>query len=350
MYEENKHLSREEMQDFIDHLIQSQDESEAELEWDVSKDNLYPRVKTQSEVAIRQLYFRSMGAGDEVADSDLWPLGADLIYELVIDGDVNITTVSNDQITKWGITPDEANMIAIENFNAASMDPSFEEISPGLYRSTWEDNYDASRIMIPDILSKYTIKGDIVTAIPTRDVLMFTGSEDEEGLAAFAELLQEYYGAQRYISFRPYVYHNQHWDFYYPATDHSLYPLFNQLHLSAIKGDYDEQKELLEEVFEKEEHDVFVATYAVMGDEDSNELFSSGTWSEGVPTYLAKTDVVVLVKDVDGDFEAVGFVHWDHMMDKCQHLIKKTEHHPTRIYVEEFPSQAILSELDLDAI
>ena len=140
MYEENKHLSRDDIQDFIEHLIQSEEEAEAELEWDVAKENIYPRIKTQSEVAIRNLYFRSIGAESDVSASDLWPLGADLTYELVLDGDVNITTVSNNQIAKWGITQDEANTLAFENFKAVSSEDMFEEVSPGLYRSIWEEN------------------------------------------------------------------------------------------------------------------------------------------------------------------------------------------------------------------
>jgi len=349
MYEENKHLSQNEIQDFIDRFIQSEEDAEAELDWDVAKENIYPRVKTQSEIAIRNLYFRSIGAKDDILGSDLCPLGADLVYELVLDSDVNITTITNEQLDKWEISPADTNTLALQNFKAVSTD-SFEEVSPGLYRSTWEDSYDASRIVFPELLAKHVSKGDLVAAIPTRDVLIFTGSNDEAGLAAFTDLLREYYDAQRYISFRPYIFSNNHWDFYYPASDHDLFPLFNQLHLSAIKGDYDEQKELLEEVFEKEEHDVFVASYSVLQPDDSDEFFSWATWSEGVPTYLPKTNLVALLREQGDDLETIGFVKWEQLVEHCQSIMQKTDYDPLRVFVDDFPSDEMISKMTFDEL
>lgn len=349
MYEEHKHLPKDEILDFIDRFLQSQEEAEKDIGWDEAKENIYPRIKTQSEVALRNLYIRSVGKIENTLESELWPLGADLVFELVLDSDVNITTVTNEQIKDWDINAEDAKICAFQNFNKVSTE-TFDEVSAGLYRSTWEDNYDASRIMLPELLAKHQIKGDLVTAIPTRDVLIFTGTEDEAGLVAFADLLREHYDSTRYISFRPYVYTNNHWDFYYPPTDHELYPLFNQLHLSAIKGDYDEQKEMLEGIFEKDEHDVFVATYAIMEQEGSDEIFSSGTWSEGVPTYLPVTDIVALLKDVDDEPEVIGFVRWDDLVEHCQSIMQKTDYDPPRYFVDTFPSDEMIAKLTFDSI
>lgn len=347
MYEEHKNHSKEEIQNFINSFVQSIEESETELEWEHAKENIYPRIKTQSDVAIRNLYFRSQGVADDVSGSELWPLGADLVYELVLDSDVNITTISNDQIDKWGISIADANTLALENFKAVSTDP-FDEVSPGLYRSSWEDNYDASRILLPELLAIYPVKGDLVVAIPNRDVLIFTGSEDETGLHAFTDLLQDYYDSQRYISFRPYTYHNNHWDFFYPPTDHTLYPLFNQLHLSAIKGDYDEQQELLDTVFEQDEHDVFVATYSVVQPDDSDAFYSWATWSDGVPTYLPKTDLVALLKEKGDELETIGFVKWEHLMEHCQPIMQKTPYDPPRVFVDAFPTDDMMAKMTFD--
>lgn len=349
MFEENKHLSKDEMKDFIDGFVISTAEADAEIEWKDAKENIYPRIKTQSEIAIRNLYLRSVGDNKSIPESELWPLGADLVFELVLDSDVSIMTVSNDQLKEWGIDTEEAKIQALQNFKDVSTQ-AFEEISPGLYRSTWEDNYDATRIVFPELLSKYNVKGDLVVAIPNRDVLIFTGSEDEAGLAAFTELLQEYYESPRYISFRPYVFTNHHWDFYYPSNEHPLYPLFEQLHLSAIKGDYDEQKELLEDLFEKEEHDVFVATYSVLQPDHTDEFFSWATWSEGVPTYLPKTHLVALLREKGDDLETIGFVKWEHLVEHCQPIIQKTPYDPPRVFVDAFPTDAMMAKMTFDEI
>lgn len=344
MYEENKHLSKAQMRNFIGMLLRENEPRDTALDWETIKSNIYPRVRTRSELSIRSLYIRSLNRHDELPSVELAPLGADLFIELVLDSDVNITTVAQAQLDTWGITAEKARARALENFHAVSA-AAFEEVAPGVYQSTWGDNYDASRLVFPDLMRAYPINGDPVLAIPTRDVLLFTGSADEAGLSALIQLVKGYFSAQRYISFRPYVYTAGRYDFFYPPAAHSLHPAFAQLHLSAIKGDYDEQKDLLEEVLVQDNQDVFVATYSVLQAEGTGEFYSWAAWSENVPTYLPVTDLVALVVERGDDMESLGFVTWDDLIKHCESLLQPTEHYPKRVLVETFPDAAMRAQL-----
>ncbi len=59
-----------------------------------------------------------------------------------------------------------------------------EELAPGLYGSQWHDTYDATRILLTDLLRKLPLSGDLVVAAPTRTHLLVAGSDNRPALAA----------------------------------------------------------------------------------------------------------------------------------------------------------------------
>ena len=53
---------------------------------------------------------------------------------------------------------------------------------PGRFRSTWQDNLDGSRMLLPGVLQRLPLPGDPVVVLPNRDTLLVVGSEDPAGL------------------------------------------------------------------------------------------------------------------------------------------------------------------------
>ena len=55
----------------------------------------------------------------------------------------------------------------------------------GLYMMTAGGNYEASLILLDSIWTsrQFSVKGDYVVGIPTRDLLLITGADDPEGTA-----------------------------------------------------------------------------------------------------------------------------------------------------------------------
>lgn len=55
--------------------------------------------------------------------------------------------------------------------------------------------YEASLILLPSIWTKenFPVDGDFIVAIPTRDLLMITGSKNKEGIDKLKEIVNDAY-------------------------------------------------------------------------------------------------------------------------------------------------------------
>ncbi len=72
--------------------------------------------------------------------------------------------------------------------------------SSGSYMITAGGTYEASLLLLDSIWrnEQLDVRGDIVVAIPTRDLLLVTGSEDAEGLAKVKETVRDAYSTSAY--------------------------------------------------------------------------------------------------------------------------------------------------------
>ena len=103
---------------------------------------------------------------------------------------------------------------------------------------------------------------------------------------------------------------------------------------------------MIEKVFEKEEKDIFVATYSAFENEDTGEICTWATWSDGIPTYLPKVDMVALGRgETDEDYETLGFVPWSQFQKIFGPWIQKTAEYPERYFVTDFPDASVLNEV-----
>ena len=70
------------------------------------------------------------------------------------------------------------------------LDLSLIHIS-GVYGGGWEDGYDISRVLLPDMLERVPVRGRPVFMMPTRDLLLVSGDNDDDGLMKMVELCQQ---------------------------------------------------------------------------------------------------------------------------------------------------------------
>jgi len=81
----------------------------------------------------------------------------------------------------------------------------------GLFLISAGGDYEASLLLFDDVWSTGQIKvdGDIVAAIPAKDVLLVTGSKNRAGLKTMRELVTKFVADQRYaVSDALFVYRN----------------------------------------------------------------------------------------------------------------------------------------------
>ena len=115
------------------------------------------------------------------------PLTDHHAVHLVYDWPQAMMDISQECLGKWGVDFTEAYEKALENLRRIDSSPGFTRQIRGLYVSTFNDNYDTSRILLPEIVSALELQGDPVVLLPNRTTLLVAGADDADGLAAMAE-------------------------------------------------------------------------------------------------------------------------------------------------------------------
>jgi len=176
----------------------------------VIKDNLYLS-------SLIEAFTRSPSAS---AKSPKIPYHEQLNSELVVlyafDSPSALRFVSKEDIEELGIDMGELRKIAIKNLlgRLPSMsregDNSLSMLSAG-------GHFEASLLLVEDIWnsSNFPVNGKIVVFVPSRDVVLITGSEDQQGLDQAREIVEKNNWPYM-ISSYPYVWQNKKWIRYAP--------------------------------------------------------------------------------------------------------------------------------------
>ncbi len=119
-------------------------------------------------------------------------LVADIYVVFAIDLEDRIKGLSVDEADSLGMSVASRLTIAIENLTAIL--PPIECHGEGpWFLLTAGGDYTASVLLLDSVWDQLSerVQGDIVAAVPSRDVLLFTGSNSKEGLAAVREKAAE---------------------------------------------------------------------------------------------------------------------------------------------------------------
>ncbi|MBW3595847.1 MAG: DUF1444 family protein, partial [Planctomycetes bacterium] len=300
--------------------------------------DLRPMVRTRSYFDMIRL--QQEAEGNEGPNIPYQPIGDHLAASLVYDLPESMRTISQDSLDDWGITYYEAMEAARRNLEEAEF--RFAGIDERVYASVTGDNYDASRLLLTDLIRKLSVQGDHVAVVPNRDSLLIAGADDEQGLAILAELADKALEEPRPMCAIPMRLDGDEWVPWFPPPGHPLTDKFRLLEVKSLYGEYADQKPLLDAVHEKQGVDVFVATYSAI-EKESGEVMSYCVWSKGVDAYLPKTQKVMFVEE--GQQELIGG-DWDAVQRVVGRLMAPVEDlYPPRWRVRDFPSAAELEQL-----
>ena len=254
--------------------------------------------------------------------------------------------ISQDHLDGWKVAFEDVLQGAMTNLTEISRQ-AFENPFPGVWVSPWRDNYDAARLLLPDLLRDQAVEGDLIAFAPNRDTLILTGSDDAAGLARMVDLAEEAFQPPRPLLGLALRLEGDEWQPYLPPADHPLHSRFKRLWVQSMSHDYHDQKELLDKGFEKKGEDVFVGSFVVIQHKDTGRVRSYSVWSEGIDTLLPKTDLVFFVGPKPGqdDPGIVAEGQWDRVCQVVGHLMERTDFYPERYRVKEFPSQEQLAAI-----
>jgi hypothetical protein len=304
--------------------------------------DLLPSVRPRAYIELNLLRMRLQGVKD--AAWPYRPIGEHLAVCLVYDLPESLLQLQQRHLDDWGIDFDDALEHATVNLAQISAH-HFEPVAPGVWRSPWQDNLDASRLALPGLIRAHDVQGDPVAFVPNRDTLLFTGSDDEQGLVKLAELAAEAFEHARAISGIAFRLVGDEWEPFLPDPEHPAYEPFRLLAVRSRGGDYSEQKELLTQLHAKEGEDLFVASFSAMRDKETGEVFSYCVWSDGVEALLPRTDCIVFYQGNGDEGRVLGSVAWDEAVEAFGDLMTPLEVYPERWRVSEFPSVERLDEV-----
>lgn len=309
-------------------------------DFETARSHLRPKLWCRAVFSKLRLQSQIDGGDPDKLDIPEYEVGSHLIASLVYDLPDQMASVSKEQLEKWGVTYYEALEIARENLEQEPF--TFAKIGDGCYASATGDSYDSCRLLLPSLIEKFEVKGDLIALVPSRDSLIVAGSEDEQSLQIMLDLgKKELETNPRPMVPIPLRYDGDDWLDWLPPKNHRLAGPFQELAVSYLIQEYGEQQQLLNQVHEKGGIDVFVATYNAV-QKDDGTIYSYGTWGNGFESLLPKTDWITFVRD-DGDVPANA--PWSKVQEIVGHLLSPTDHYPERFHVKAFPSDEELAAL-----
>jgi uncharacterized protein YtpQ (UPF0354 family) len=148
----------------------------------IPKENIVPLIRDEA-------YLRSMKGGEGIAREhlagDLW-----IIYALDQPGAV--LPLGDAQLEKLAVNSSDLRQLAVANLK--KMLPGIENHSAGPLQVLTAGNcYEASLLLLDDLWNELQkiVSGDVVVAVPSRTVVLFTGSGSAEGILAVRQRARE---------------------------------------------------------------------------------------------------------------------------------------------------------------
>ncbi|ATB43961.1 hypothetical protein CYFUS_009442 [Cystobacter fuscus] len=271
------------------------------------------------------------------------PLGGFLGVGLAFDGPDTLRYLGPDELRRWGVSFEEALTLALENLRQRSPE-SLERLAPGTCQAPWQDTYAASRLLLEEVVRRCPVRGEPVVLVPHRDLLLITGSDDEDGLSRVARMSLDALLAPRAQDGRALRLTSGTWVPFMPERLSNAWKDFRQLELFTQARDYDEQTQQLDKHYQGTGEDVFVAAFTPYQDEHGRSL-SYAVWQKGMTTLLPRAELIFFVDPAQGERAApVGVARWEDVAKVTGALGTPVEGlYPERYRVRDFPSDEQLA-------
>jgi hypothetical protein len=277
--------------------------------------------------------------GEELRKIPTQVLAEDLAVALVVDFPETVMTVNEELLAQWQVPFDEALASARDNLWKISNE-DFVQPRPGFYISVWQDAHAASRLLLHDLIWQLPVKGEHVAMIPNRDLLLVTGSEDEEGLLAMAGMAEKALDHTRSLTGRAFVLRNSQWVHFCPPEGARAHKPFRMLLVKSVQEEYASQKPYVEYRHRQSGEDVFAASVMILENAKTEVIVTRCVWAQGVDSLLPRTDEIALVMTgSDGQPGQVITCTWQTVQDVVGGLMVPVEAYPARCRVKSFPSK-----------
>lgn len=298
--------------------------------------SLMPIVRGMGEDDLARLQARRSGASEsEVATFHpaSRPLFGELTVGIAYDTPHAIQRLSVDHLTQWGVSFDTALADALDNLRGKPEQPGWIAREHGVWSGEWGDDYESSRILLPDLIHRLGVQ-DPVVLTPLRRMLLVASARNEAGLAEMARLCREALAEQpRWLGVTPMQLVDGAWTAFEPPPGSA--DAFANLAAIERADRYASQKAALDDLHARDGIPLFVASVLMFRGADER-LFGVATWTRGVDTLLPCTDLVAL-NDGGADDAPRLLVRWDDVCTVAGDLMQTLDMQPQRFRVRGFP-------------
>lgn len=310
-------------------------------DFEVAKQYLMPTIRGRGQGEYLRLLNFAKNEGGRFVDTSM-PFSDDAVVMLAYDTEHSMSLLGHQKLEEWGVTFEVALEIALSNLRDRTVE-KFVSLGDGVILGQWNDAYDSARVMLSDLAYRASDAVEPVMMIPTRGCFLLTSAQSISGqmkmIALARRSIQE---DGRFVSAAMYKFRHGKAIQHVPE-DKALTEALAELTKTSLAEDYASQKNLLEKAHVARGEDIFVATYVLMKNDETERLISHCSWSKGVVSLLPKTDLVAMVTldEAAGDHK-IKLMAWNDVVAMAGSLMQEVEGYPVRYLVKDFPVAEIL--------
>ncbi len=309
--------------------------------WDTVRGQLMPTVRTAAQVHLMRLTQLAEQGHCKGYDNFLFrSFSEDALSMIAHDRPDTMALVNKDTAEKWGVSFEEAWQACLDNLRDRSPQKAFK-LDDGVIQCRWDDSYDSSRILLPDLLNRCGAGIDPVIMIPTRGCLLLASVSSRAAqlrMVGYAQESIKNHG--RFVSALMYRYSGNKVNAFIP-DDAGIVRKLHDLRTRELITAYQEQQAQLVKIDAREGRDLFRAKFQVFENSASGTLFSIASVSEGVQGTIPKADLIAFGKiDPSGTgHQTAKFIRWEQAMaiaGDC--FVKEEADYPPLYRIAGFPA------------
>lgn len=176
----------------------------------LDRSRIVPIIKDRNWIAEIKKSVKQRG-NEQVPENVYEDFNEELVILYAEDTPTNIRYFAPKSLEGIGISRKQLRTLSVVNLTRLIPKPQVDT-GPLVSMITVGGNYEASLLLFDNLWANLSkADGEIVVAVPARDLLMFTGSHNQQGLTKLRELAAKYVKASPYyLTDKLFVYHNGH--------------------------------------------------------------------------------------------------------------------------------------------
>jgi hypothetical protein len=328
------------------------------------QEQLMPGIRSRvliSDMLIRN--WSSDGPDDTSEEIASKPFCNDVASVLLLDRSDTLKPLQRSDLVRANISFDAAMTVAMDNLRAKTRQPDFEPLDGGelFFCSNLEDHQSGLLLLIPGKDFQFPpLDGDPVALAPSRNRFFVTGSRNRLGLKVLLQFAEAAREEAHYCSATLLIWRNGSWEEFAFQSGTPEAERQRDIDIRERGLDYQNQKNLLDQLHERRKQDVFTSPFEVFQPTGQLKPAFSVTFlpSSAIGALLPVAERISLIDQVVDPSTGLAkeeprdrvVVAWSDTLAIAGHLFEPVPHlYPPRYRALGFPDAYIWQKLKAKA-